>query len=56
MRFEVDLTVPEGTDPEAVAEWLLDLLCGDPDAVLSLLGDDEACPYESCDAVDPVPS
>lgn len=43
MDFTVDLTLPEGADPTAVADWLLDLLCDQ----------DDSAPYESCDGVDP---
>lgn len=43
LRFTVDLTVPDNTDPTAVAELLLDLLC-------SL----EVGWYESCDGTDVV--
>lgn len=44
MRFEVDLTLPEGADPIAVADWVLDVLCDQ----------DDGAPYVSCDGVDPV--
>jgi hypothetical protein len=43
VKFTVDLTVPAGSDPHAVADWVLDVLCSEPVA-----------PYLSCDGVDPV--
>lgn len=42
--FSLDLSVPEGADPIAVADWVLDVLCNQ---------DPTECPYVSCDAVDP---
>lgn len=46
-KFVVDLTLPAGADVIAVADWLLDLLAGDPDVSV----DDP--PYDSADSVEP---
>lgn len=45
MKLTVDLAVPEGADPIAVADWVMDLLCNQ----------DDDCPYVSCDGVEPDP-